>query len=357
MRVPKELRNHPSYESKDFIYKSLGTDSLSQAIRLRDHELARVISLLNNEEVIPLATKETAQTPPSSSQTKTTLLEAMNISLKANQNKVTKATLNGYQNAVKRLLKTIKKDNEVLSHISVNMVNKHIGELRKDVTEKTINNHLNYLSTVFKVAKRNGMTTGENPFTNFGLSNSPTNARQPYSRSQALAIYQMLPTRFKIAWKILYYTGMRRSELFKLNAESIVELEAENGLISCFSIAPNGEGKTINATRYIPVHPDLKDDIEGFNGFDYSPNTFGSYRKKTVENLYGKQFAKTHDTHSLRHTFSTTLHNHFPEQPQLVDWLTGHSRTIRSESFQTYFHGYGLDRLHKAIKAIPKMKV
>ena len=353
MRIPKALKDHPSYKSKEFIYKSLYTDSLSQAIRLRDHELAKVLSVVNNEETFYIETNEPLEIPIGTH--KTTLKEALELTLKTQKSKVSQATINGYKNAVKHLLKTLKDEHTILSSVSVRDVNQHIERLRDKVTEKTINNHLHYLSTVFKVAKRNGRVTRNNPFTNFGLSNTATNARQPYSRSQVLAVYQGLPLRLRLAWKILYYTGMRRSELFNLNADSIVDLEAEQGLISCFSIAPNGEGKTANATRFIPIHPDLKNDLTDFQGFDYSPNTFGSYRKKTVELLFGKKFAKTHDTHSLRHTFSTTLHNHFPDQPQLVDWLTGHSRTIRSESFQTYFHGYGLDRLYEAIKAIPKI--
>lgn len=355
MRIPKELKEHPYFESKEFIYKSLGTDSLSRAIQLRDYELARIFSLVDTSSEIlqpvsdPIIKHSVTPTHQAS------LKEALELTLTTQKGKVSKATLNGYSNAVSQLLRNLG-DNLILSQLTVKSVNQHIIKLREKLTEKTINNQLNYLSTVFKVSKRNGLTLGENPFINFGLSNSATNARQPYSRSQALVIYQNLPSRFKLAWKILYYTGMRRSELFSLSASSMVELEAEHGFISCFSVAPNGKGKTANATRYIPIHPDLKDDLERFNGFNYSPNTFGSYRKKTVEKCFGVQFAKNHDTHSLRHTFSTTLHNHFPDRPQLVDWLTGHSRTIKSESFQTYFHGYGLDRLHEAIKTIPRLE-
>lgn len=354
IRVPKQLKDHPSFESKEFIYKSLNTDSLSQAIKLRDHELARISALANNEDTsLPAITYDETLTIKALSQS--TLQEALELTLKTQKSKVSTSTLNGYKNAVRGLLKRFGNSDITMSKITVKEVCMHVEKLKETLTEKTINNHLNYLSTIFKIAKRHGMAAGENPFTNFGLSNAATNPRQPYSRSQVQAIYKALPSKYKLAWKILYYTGMRRSELFKLKHESIVKLEAEQEFIYCISVAPNGDGKTSNATRYIPIHPDLKDDLKGFSGFDYSPNTFGSYRKKTVESLFGKQFAKTHDTHSLRHTFSTTLHNHFPDQPQLVDWLTGHSRTIKSESFQTYFHGYGLDRLYKAIKAIPKI--
>lgn len=410
-RVPTELKEHPRFKGKNVIRKSLKTDSLNIALRLRDEEDAKIEAIIKGDLIIDYeeaynqlvedeghpagATDEQIHSlwcaldnledgydiggrldpahqkdamilalryyikraqGENATPINATLRQALEVSKKkAIQNEQADRYIKSFDNAVNQFLGFLRASDVELGWIDNKTVDEYIEHRQSSVSEKTIKNDLTVLSTIFKTAKRKNMVTTSNPFLEPNLSTKRTKHREAFNVSEASAILRALPDKFKLVWLIAYYTGIRREELFRLSAESIVSKESERGHIRCLSIAPNGDGKTVNSTRFIPIHPDLEPHLKDFDGFDFAPNTFGTHRLKATIKLYGKEFADSHPLHSLRHTFSTTLHNHFPEQPQLVDWLTGHTRSIRSESFQTYFHGYGLDRLYIAIKAIPSI--
>ncbi|QCU90543.1 tyrosine-type recombinase/integrase [Thiomicrorhabdus sediminis] len=264
--------------------------------------------------------------------------------------------IQSFDNVVSKFLGFLNAQDIELKRVDTLTVDNYVDyRIDQGVTPKTAKNDVTTLSTIFKTAHRKQLVKGNNPFREPNLTAKPTKRRSAYDVSEVKQVLNALPERFRLFWKVGYYAGMRRSELISLNSGSIVELESKHGTVKCFSIAPDGDGKTENATRYIPIHPDLEADLAGFEGFDFAANTFGNHRLKVTRELFGDEYAKTHDLHSLRHTFSTTLHNHLTEQPNMVDWLTGHSRTNYSESYRTYFHGYGLDKLYEAVKAIPKL--
>jgi len=410
-RVPNELREHPLFKGKTTIRKSLKTDSLTTALKLRDQENARLESLIKGdfitnydlayEELIkhegnPIALdperEEALQSHMDAhmeahrigdtldkaykkdpelmaimsyyqraigqeqSAVKATLIQALELTKdKAKQDGHAQRYINSFDNVVSKFLDYLGIEDIELSKIDTVTVDEYIQHRLKEVTTKTVKNDITTLSTIFKTTKRKRMVTTDNPFLEPDLSTKPNTPREAFNVSEAKAVLEALPEQYKLPWMIAYYTGIRRAELFKLDASSIVVRESEKGLIKCLSIAPDGTGKTENATRLIPIHPELEPYLKDFKGFDFSANTFGKYRLRVTKELFGEDFAERHPLHSLRHTFSTTLHNHFPEKPQLVDWLTGHTRSIRSESFQSYFHGYGLDQLYDAVEAIPSL--
>ncbi|WP_040728120.1 DUF6538 domain-containing protein [Thiomicrorhabdus sp. Kp2] len=410
-RVPAELKDHPKFTGKKVIRKSLKTDSLQVALKLRDAEDAKLEAIIRGDLISeyeeayrqlvedeghpatatddklenlwcaldsledtydlggrldpaykkdPMILAFKAYIDRARGKTKApikaTLLQALEIARsKAKANGQAQRYINSFDNAVSQFITFLGVADIELDWIDTQTVDDFIEHRLSTVTPKTVKNDITALSSIFRTVKRKNMVTSNNPFLEPNLSTKRTKHREAFSVSEASAILEALPEKFKLVWRIAYYTGIRREELFKLSASSIVMKESEKGNIKCFSIAPNGEGKTVNATRYIPIHPELEPHLEGFNGFDFAPNTFGTHRLKTTIKLYGKEFAESHSLHSLRHTFSTTLHNHLREQPHLVDWLTGHTRTIRTESYQTYFHGYGLDILYEAVTAIPKI--
>lgn len=410
-RVPKELKDHPNFKGKTAIRKSLKTDSLKVAITLRDEEDAKLEALISGGFIAEYETSYHALVEEEGQPITVTeeRLEALEMSLgsmtekyelgyhydpaykhdpelmatldfvnkvkgkkhtvaitliQAKELAKEKATKDGrarryiqsFDNVVSKFLAFLKAQDVELARIDTLTVDSYV-EHRIDhgATPKTAKNAITTLSTIFKTAQRKQLVEGSNPFKEPNISAKPTKRRNAFSRNDARKVLEALPERFELFWKIAYYAGMRRSELTKLSADNIVGLESEHGVVKCFSIAPDGDGKTENATRYIPIHPDLEEDLEGFNGFDFAANTFGNHRLRVTRELFGDEYAVTHDLHSLRHTFSTTLHNHLTEKPNMVDWLTGHSRTNYSESYRTYFHGYGLDKLYEAVKAIPSL--
>ncbi|MBO1926735.1 tyrosine-type recombinase/integrase, partial [Thiomicrorhabdus sp. 6S2-11] len=167
--------------------------------------------------------------------------------------------------------------------------------------------------------------------------------------------HSALPDDSKLIWKTLYYTGLRPKELFNLKPEDIQKVEAKSKYVTCLSIAPKGDGKTKNATRLIPVHSELINDLKDFKGFSISQGTFEKRRRKAVIESYGEDFANNHDTYSLRHTFTTTLVSELGNA-DLVKWLVGHSRS-GDVTFHSYFHGYGLEKLEQAVESVPIIRV
>ena len=409
-RVPKRLKELPEFRDKTIIKHSLRTDSLEEALRLRDKYNANIERIERGDisaraehtyqEYIeayghPLGSKNNDETVEQISlllglivdkyargfdvddamysdplymglkryydeqrgiqpTINTSLREALNETLQSNPKQSTKKTINNYTKTVDKFLSVFDLDDVDLSDLNLVHAQQFIKHRREQsVTDKTIKNEIGHLSTIFKTAKRKGWIKESNPFIEPELSTKVSNPREPFSRSQVQDVLHKLKPQYQLIWKVLYYTGARIDEVLSFDDSSIVERESENGRVKCFYIP---KGKTINAIRYIPIHPDLMPELNNFSGFKISRSRFNTNRKEIVTELYGEAFAKSHVTHSLRHTFSTTLHNHFPEQPQLVDWLTGHSKTIKSESFQTYFHGYGLDRLHEAVCKVPSLE-
>jgi site-specific recombinase XerD len=417
MRVPKALAEHPMFEDKTFIRKSLKTDSLRVALDRRDRELSRLESLIKRDVLLsrdtyydslvsryghPAAlrgsllddaiyevkdaytelTEGYAEYSPEGRGFKKSFspetgddpaIQAYGIYLSELEGKpvsrevslkqglayllevkqaYSPKELNRYTSTVEGFLHVFGSEDLLLSKIDKSFTYEYIRVKREDgLTDKTIKNHFSRLSAIFNEVSARGLLSTLNPFTTPNLSSKVTNPRESYTVSEVKTIYTALPEDSKLIWKMLYYTGLRPKELFKFNSDSIVMREAQDKSVLCFLVEPDGKGKTDNATRYIPVHPDLIPDLEGFEGFTISQSTFEKRRRKAVISCFGTEFADTHDTYSLRHTFVTALINKL-ENADLVKWLAGHSRS-GDVTFYNYFHGYGLQRLEEAVKTLP----
>jgi integrase len=422
-RTPKTLEQHPEFGDKAFIAKSLQTDSLSQAIKLRDllnAEIERAIrgdrlgefnsyynmwrakfgnpftiqehnksdilrdadyelgELISNYEFN--STNEQGKYERvwddegiSTDQEIQSLLKLISdikgehyiqpISLKESleqalkEKNVSKSTLDAYKNSVRHFLNNLEIEDIPISNINKQLVSEFISYLfDKNKTTKTVNNLLGNLSAIFEFTSNKGQISTPNPFRGFRISTKPTNRRQPYSKTEVEQLIKAIHPQFKLALEVLYYTGMRMGELLKLDNSSIVEREGSSKTVSCFSIAPEGDGKTESATRFIPIHSDLLPKLSGFEGFKYSYSHFNNNRRDTAIQLWGNSFVNTHDNHSLRHTFTTVVTSYI-ENENLVKWLVGHSRGDGSVTFRNYFHGYDLERLQDAVELIPRLEL
>jgi integrase len=143
--------------------------------------------------------------------------------------------------------------------------------------------------------------------------------------------------------KILKYSGMRFSELLKC---SVSEIEG----ILCFDLrTPTEPLKTLSSHRIIPVHPDLKGSVNGFqelisSHFDkHFAKKFTKVIKKHLLDTQGKSL------YSLRHSFATQLiANGTPAE--VVSELMGHSHS--SMTLNRYVKGYPITILKAAIDSL-----
>ncbi len=143
--------------------------------------------------------------------------------------------------------------------------------------------------------------------------------------------------------KILRYTGMRPSELLKC---SVSEIEG----VLCFDLrSPTKALKTLSSRRVIPVHPSLKESVEGFQ------KLLNSYAEKYLSKRFAKvlhrhlEDTKNKSLYSLRHTFATNLIAK-GVQPEIVSELMGHSHSTMT--MNRYVKGYPIRVLKEAIETL-----
>jgi site-specific recombinase XerD len=408
----------PEFEGKKFHVKSLKTDSLSEALRLRDIELARLDRLecgemlslrdeykkslkriwgnpspampnkvrIQNEVLEEIAEhtfpyridyideqgnhqidydediKQDAYVQSLNAylsglrgeivDSPDTLRDALKLTLDGKKLKgVSSKELSRYVNTVDTYLTFLGVDDILLSELRRKDSFLFVNYLKsKNLTEKTILGKTTHLSNIFKIAKDHELVFTNNPFNELNLSTRVTKQRQMYTHNEAERVLHALPQDSKLIWKTLYLTGLRPSELFCLNESNLVWKESKNGQVLCFAVKPDGDGKTEAASRYVPLHSSLIDDYKDFKGYPISQSTFEKRRARAVLNCFGEEFAKTHDTYSLRHTFITTLVDEL-EDENLVKWLVGHA--VTGVTFTNYFHGYKLDKLNGAVQLVP----
>ena len=374
VRIPIEAKaSHPKLNGKTYLIRSLKTESLSRALQVRDEYLAWFIDACNGlitpEPVIDSSLHQSYYAGSIQKFSQSSCVENQQITetqneilevtfytaylktLKVKQNVIKDKEFKRYKLTYDTFIKFIGDDSILMKRLRRKDISRFIEYLKQSqLGSKTITSYLGRLSSIYQVAESYEMVKGDNPFKGHRLSTKPMKKRSFYYPSQVKAIYEHLPEDSKLAWMICYFTGLRASELFSLNKDSIIELESASGKVRCFEIAKHG-GKTENAARFIPIHHSLEPYLRDFDGFAISQSTFEKRRRKAVISLYGKEFADTHDTHSLRHTFITTLIDTLGNA-ELVEWLVGHSRNHRTVTYKNYFHGFGLDKLKVAVKSL-----
>ncbi len=144
--------------------------------------------------------------------------------------------------------------------------------------------------------------------------------------------------------KILQFTGMRLSELYKC---SILAIEG----VLCFDLRTTKGSplKTLSSYRIIPVHDSLLEHLDDLpaltNKFssNYISKRFKKDIKRILEDTQGKSL------YSLRHSFATNLIAN-SVQPEIVSELMGHSHN--SMTMNRYVKGYPLKVLKKAIATL-----
>lgn len=150
---------------------------------------------------------------------------------------------------------------------------------------------------------------------------------------------------------IMLYSGMRAGEASQLHKEDLIKVDG----IWCFSVN-NDKGKTVkNSTsiRFIPVHKKLiklgildllNNDTEWLFGDTCITSNNFSYHWNTE---YQKNAGIKANRHSLRHRFSTILHQTEGVLPEVVSQLLGHAQ--QSISLRVYSKGFNIQALKTVV--------
>lgn len=243
-------------------------------------------------------------------------------------------------------------------------------DLKRSITGTHINKRLGQMNDFFNWAIAHGHYTSHptSPVEGLFISNKSKLAEQtesfePFNNDEIKAIFtahyvqDMAKPDHYWCPLVALFSGARREELAALKASNVKTIDG----VPCFHIE---KGKTPDARRIIPIHPELLK--LGFAGYAQHVQSLGHHylfphltdgangRGKNV----GRQFAKLLDKrgiqddrkvfHSFRHTVITRLHT-TGANPAHVMQIAGHSSESKGVHFQTYTHDVGLQALAETL--------
>jgi integrase len=237
-------------------------------------------------------------------------------------------------------------------------------DLKRNITASRINQRLGQLNDLFNWCIAHGHYTAHptSPVEGLYISKksklaAQTESYEPFSNDEIKAIFASTypeemgkPDHYWLPIVALY-SGARREEIASLKASNVKTIDG----VDCFLIE---SGKTADARRVVPVHPQLK--ALGFMDYALQVQRMG------VENLFphlvdgsngrgknaGRQFGLLLDKrgikddrkvfHSFRHTVITRLHTTGANVAHVMQ-ITGHrGENTQGVHFQTYTHDVGL---------------
>lgn len=276
--------------------------------------------------------------------------------------------------------RTYKDFTDIFGDLDINLYNKaeivqwKTTDLKRGLGANRINKRLGQVNDLFKWAIAHGYYTAHptSPVEGLYISNksklaAKTESYEPFGDDELKAIFSSTypqemakPDHYWLPLVSLF-SGARREELASLKASNVKTIDG----VLCFLIEG---GKTADARRVMPVHPQLQ--TMGF--MDYAKHV----QSMGVEYLFpylndgangrgknaGRQFAKLLDKrgikddrkvfHSFRHSVITRLHTIKASVPHVMQ-MTGHrGENTEGVHFQTYMHGLGLMQLAETLSGL-----
>lgn len=168
--------------------------------------------------------------------------------------------------------------------------------------------------------------------------------RLPLQQKEFNQLLQHIPSHMLYLLKVLAYTGMRLSELYKCSVEIIEGIE-------CFSLLDRSvKLKTKSSYRVIPVHSSLLEEVEHFYSCREAVTSHNLARttSKLIKRLEFAD-AKKKSLYSLRHSFATELIQKGAD-PTIVSELMGHTHSTMTLS--RYSIGFSVRQLRDVIELL-----
>jgi integrase len=410
-RIPKHLRNTPKFIDGPAIYsKSLGTDSLTQAKRLRDaiiynlnsgnndafeewvatikarsEQTAQDNPHLNGEltysdllmdSVIEAAKKEHGVEedtghPKALSDDQRLIIDAIHNRAPAKHKMLKHITTKFLEEctanklAPKTVMKIRRSSEWFLGHliqddIAIELIDydQVRGFLTQDLNEgvagATINGHLYGLKQIWDRAKRSKLVTGENPFSNHRISKNST-PYDPYTWEEITALYRAADDDLKTVIHAAATTGARLNELMKAEIKT---LDTALQKRPCWLFMFKDKGKTEQSTRAVPLHPSLELP-DGFT-FRQSDRTvsrrFSELHRRVLGSPMNPLTGKSRKLsfHSFRSTVITELNVKHRIDLKVIGAVTGHlAGSVRVGSITSYINPDDLESKFRTVSDLP----
>lgn len=406
-RLPKRLKDHPTFEGKPAIHTvSLKTDSLTKAKQLRDiiihnlnegikdqyeaweHEIINRSKVFeqNNPHLDGQLTYEDVLVgsiideagkregldeyghPKRLSETEQLKIDVINKRKPEKQkrlryiadkvlnerkaNSQAPKTVLKIRRAVDWFLEHIITDDIDISMIDYDQVHDFVvKDLNNGVSSSTLNGHLYGLRQVWDRAKQSKLVSGENPFSTHKIK-KVTTSYDPFRHDEVLALYQAASANMKVLIHAAATTGARLNELLTAEVKTPSTFDHP-----CWLFMFKDKGKTEQSTRAVPLHPTLQL-TDGFK-FKLSDRTVTRQFKElvdstldnTVNELTGKP--RKLSFHSFRSTVITELTVSKGINEKVVGAVTGHlAGSAKVGSIRTYINPNDLQSKKRTVEEI-----
>lgn len=210
------------------------------------------------------------------------------------------------------------------------------------LSTETVNKNLKRIKSILIFAQDLGTYTNSIP-KSITIQSKETSSRDYKAILTDEELEKLLlntPLDIRYIFEVLYFTGMRRSELYKCK---VIKVDG----VLCFDLrSPSSKLKTKSSYRTIPVHNKLFYRIDEFNIIvnNLKPERLTKNFTRIAKNVLEDTECKS--LYSLRHTFATNLVAK-GVQPEIVSELMGHAHSTMTMS--RYVKGYPLIVLKEAI--------
>ena len=188
------------------------------------------------------------------------------------------------------------------------------------LSSSTISGHLRALRAIWKFSKVEYDLTFRSPFEDISIKVTSNSYDRLYP-DEINTLHSLADPEIQLAIKIGATTGARISEVTSMSAIK----DSQSGKLF-WSIKPNGDGKTKNSTRVIPVHPRLLSEINDGFTLDVSERTLPRKMRHAMTNLKDLLGIKDRSLsfHSFRSHVASELVYSLGYKPEEVELYTGH---------------------------------
>ncbi len=288
------------------------------------------------------------------------LSEAVDLVLERKANSVSDDTLRRYNYSAETFSKFLLKeaDDVLLTELNRPIVHKFVRHLEASKAKRsTIQGHLSRLKTVWQQASNIGHVSADNPFEKQEIIvpdsrlDSKTQLFEDHELLQLIDLINIEPQEFKLIIKILAYTGARPAEICNLRVSDVVE---HDGVIVLNII----KGKTLAASRYIPLSNELVRDISDYTKKLHPNEPLFRMSAKDI----GRKFSRLKSRvipngerkvlYSLRVHFATAAQRANIRE-DIAAQIVGHSNA-KTLTFGYYSKGYEVSALKENYDKIAK---
>jgi integrase len=264
------------------------------------------------------------------------LLGILKVMLPDDLNKLNMRILDGIKDKLQKLPKMNIQKYKVMPIIELLKVDIP-SESRQSIN--TVNDYIKMLNALLKFAYEREAINRQYTVSLIKKTTSSREERHALDTNDLHLLMNSSNEKLRPMYKLLYYSGMRLSEIYKCNITNV------DG-IKCFDLTDsNTILKTKSSYRLIPVHECIKDNVDAL--LELAQSIRAGYASKTTSKIFN---TKGKTLYSIRHSFATEMASKGVEAVVMSE-LLGHAH--KDMTMGRYVKGFPVQILKQAVDVLP----